>query len=85
MRAWSRTLRQAQAPAPASACRRGTTWRMSVRARSAFSVSTLMIASTARSYLVVEKMAMGDGRYDSARLTKAIGRASCRERVSLSV
>jgi indolepyruvate ferredoxin oxidoreductase, beta subunit len=33
---------------------------------------TLMIASTARSYLVVEKMAMGDGRYDSARLVKAI-------------
>ena len=33
---------------------------------------TLMIASTARSYLVVEKMALGDGRYDSARLTKAI-------------
>jgi indolepyruvate ferredoxin oxidoreductase beta subunit len=33
---------------------------------------TLMIASTARSYLVVEKMAMGDGRYDSERLTKAI-------------
>ena len=33
---------------------------------------TLMIASTARSYLVVEKMAMGDGRYDSARLIKAI-------------
>ncbi len=33
---------------------------------------TLMIASTGRSYLVVEKMAMGDGRYDSARLTKAI-------------
>src|SRR5215472_3307092 len=33
---------------------------------------TLMIASTARSYLVVEKMAMGDGRYDSARLLKAI-------------
>src|SRR5262245_47491356 len=33
---------------------------------------TLMIASTARSYLVVEKMAMGDGRYDDARLTKAI-------------
>jgi indolepyruvate ferredoxin oxidoreductase, beta subunit len=33
---------------------------------------TLMIASTARSYLVVEKMAMGDGRYDSARLTKVI-------------
>src|SRR6516162_3967335 len=33
---------------------------------------TLMIASTARSYLVVEKMAMGDGRYDSARLIKAV-------------
>jgi indolepyruvate ferredoxin oxidoreductase, beta subunit len=33
---------------------------------------TLMIASTARSYLVVEKMAMGDGRYDGARLIKAI-------------
>ena len=33
---------------------------------------TLVIASTARSYLVVEKMAMGDGRYDSARLVKAI-------------
>jgi indolepyruvate ferredoxin oxidoreductase, beta subunit len=33
---------------------------------------TLMIASTARTYLVVEKMAMGDGRYDSARLIKAI-------------
>ena len=33
---------------------------------------TLMIASNARSYLVVEKMAMGDGRYDSARLIKAI-------------
>ncbi len=33
---------------------------------------TLMIASTARSYLVTEKMAMGDGRYDSARLTEAV-------------
>ena len=33
---------------------------------------TLMLASTARSYLVVEKMAMGDGRYDSARLIKAV-------------
>ena len=43
---------------------------------------TLMIASTARSYLVMEKMAMGDGRYDSARLIKAVedafaGRISC--------
>ena len=33
---------------------------------------TLMIASTARSYLVVERMAMADGRYDNARLIKAI-------------
>jgi indolepyruvate ferredoxin oxidoreductase beta subunit len=33
---------------------------------------TLMIASTSRSYLVVEKMAMGDGRYDSAQLIKAV-------------
>src|SRR5437870_5607762 len=33
---------------------------------------TLVIASTARSYLVVEKMAMGDGRYDSARLIKTV-------------
>jgi indolepyruvate ferredoxin oxidoreductase, beta subunit len=32
----------------------------------------LLVASTSRSYLVVEKMAMGDGRYDSARLTKAV-------------
>ena len=33
---------------------------------------TLMIASTARSYLVVEKMAMADGRYDSSRLLEAV-------------
>jgi indolepyruvate ferredoxin oxidoreductase beta subunit len=33
---------------------------------------TMMIASTSRSYLVTEKMAMGDGRYDSARLIKAV-------------
>src|SRR6478735_410808 len=33
---------------------------------------TLVIASTARTYLVVERMAMADGRYDSARLTDAI-------------
>src|SRR6478752_4765551 len=33
---------------------------------------TLVIASTARSYLEVERMAMADGRYDSARLIKAI-------------
>ena len=33
---------------------------------------TLLIASTARSYLVTEKMAMGDGRYDGARLTQAV-------------
>ena len=31
---------------------------------------TLMLASTARSYLVVEKMAMADGRYDGARLVE---------------
>ena len=33
---------------------------------------TLMLAATGRSYLVVEKMAMADGRYDSARLVEAI-------------
>lgn len=33
---------------------------------------TMLIASTSRSYLVVEKMAMADGRYDSARLIKAV-------------
>ena len=33
---------------------------------------TLMIASTTRSYITTEKMAMADGRYDSARLSKAI-------------
>jgi indolepyruvate ferredoxin oxidoreductase, beta subunit len=33
---------------------------------------TTLIASTSRSYLVTEKMAMGDGRLDSARLVKAI-------------
>jgi len=33
---------------------------------------TLLIGSTSRSYLVTEKMAMGDGRYDSDRLVKAI-------------
>src|SRR5262249_28577560 len=32
---------------------------------------TLLIASTSRSYLVTEKMAMGDGRYDGARLMQA--------------
>jgi len=32
---------------------------------------TLLIASTSRSYLVVEKMAMGDGRYDHDRLLQA--------------
>jgi indolepyruvate ferredoxin oxidoreductase beta subunit len=35
---------------------------------------TLLIASTARSYLVVEKMAMSDGRYDSARVVEAVKR-----------
>lgn len=33
---------------------------------------TAMIASTSRSYLVVERIAMGDGRLDSERLIKAI-------------
>ncbi|MFL5045172.1 MAG: 2-oxoacid:acceptor oxidoreductase family protein, partial [Xanthobacteraceae bacterium] len=33
---------------------------------------TLLIGSTSRSYLVVEKMAMADGRYDSERLVKAV-------------
>jgi indolepyruvate ferredoxin oxidoreductase, beta subunit len=33
---------------------------------------TVLIGSTSRSYLVVEKMAMGDGRYDPERLLKAI-------------
>ena len=34
---------------------------------------TLMVASTSRFFTVNEKIAMGDGRYDSERLTKAIG------------
>jgi indolepyruvate ferredoxin oxidoreductase beta subunit len=38
---------------------------------------TLMLASTSRAYLVVEKMAMGDGRYDSERLRKAIQSNAC--------
>ena len=33
---------------------------------------TLLIASTSRAYLTVEKMQMGDGRYDSERLIKAV-------------
>jgi indolepyruvate ferredoxin oxidoreductase, beta subunit len=33
---------------------------------------TMMIASTTRAYIVSEKMAMADGRYDPARLEKAI-------------
>ncbi|HEY7663012.1 MAG TPA: indolepyruvate oxidoreductase subunit beta family protein [Xanthobacteraceae bacterium] len=33
---------------------------------------TTTIASTSRSYLVVEKMAMGDGRYDQQRLVEAV-------------
>jgi indolepyruvate ferredoxin oxidoreductase beta subunit len=33
---------------------------------------TTMIASTTRNYLTVEKMAMGDGRYDPDRLAKAV-------------
>ena len=37
---------------------------------------TLLIASTSRVYLTVEKMAMGDGRYDSERLAKAAAQNS---------
>jgi indolepyruvate ferredoxin oxidoreductase, alpha subunit len=37
---------------------------------------TMMIASTSRSYLVVEKMAMGDGRYDQQRLVAAVEKNS---------
>jgi indolepyruvate ferredoxin oxidoreductase beta subunit len=37
---------------------------------------TMTIASTSRSYLVTEKMAMGDGRYDSDRLIAAVERNS---------
>ena len=37
---------------------------------------TTTIASTSRSYLVVEKMAMGDGRYDQQRLVQAVQRNS---------
>jgi indolepyruvate ferredoxin oxidoreductase beta subunit len=33
---------------------------------------TALIASTHRSYAIAERMAMGDGRYDVGRLTKAI-------------
>src|SRR4051794_16627936 len=33
---------------------------------------TLAIASTSRAYVMNEKIAMGDGRYDSTRLVKAI-------------
>ncbi len=33
---------------------------------------TATIASTSRSYLVVEKMAMGDGRYDQQRLIQSV-------------
>jgi indolepyruvate ferredoxin oxidoreductase beta subunit len=37
---------------------------------------TMTIASTSRSYLVVEKMAMGDGRYDQQRLVQAVQKNS---------
>ena len=37
---------------------------------------TATIASTSRSYLVVEKMAMGDGRYDQQRLVQAVEKNS---------
>ena len=44
---------------------------------------TLLIASTARSYLVVEKMAMGDGRYDP-RAPDQGDRDACAKRTSCS-
>jgi indolepyruvate ferredoxin oxidoreductase, alpha subunit len=37
---------------------------------------TTTIASTSRSYLVVEKMAMGDGRYDQQRLVQSVEKNS---------
>jgi indolepyruvate ferredoxin oxidoreductase, alpha subunit len=37
---------------------------------------TMTIASTSRSYLVTEKMAMGDGRYDPQRLIAAVEKSS---------
>ncbi len=37
---------------------------------------TMTIASTSRSYLVVEKMVMGDGRYDQQRLLRAVEKNS---------
>ncbi len=37
---------------------------------------TTTIASTSRSYLTVEKMAMGDGRYDQQKLLQAVGKNS---------
>jgi indolepyruvate ferredoxin oxidoreductase alpha subunit len=37
---------------------------------------TVTIASTSRSYLVVEKMAMGDGRYDQQRLIQSVEKNS---------
>jgi indolepyruvate ferredoxin oxidoreductase, alpha subunit len=37
---------------------------------------TTTIASTSRSYLTVEKMAMGDGRYDQQKLLEAVGKHS---------
>ncbi len=37
---------------------------------------TTTIASTSRAYLVVEKMAMGDGRYDQERLIQAVDQNS---------
>jgi indolepyruvate ferredoxin oxidoreductase, alpha subunit len=45
---------------------------------------TLAIASTHRTYLVTEKMAMGDGRYDVERLVKAV-REHAREHLLLDM
>lgn len=43
---------------------------------------TTLIASTHRIYTVLEKMQMGDGRYDSARVTRAAG--ACARRAVLA-
>ena len=37
---------------------------------------TTTIASTSRAYLTVEKMAMGDGRYDQQKLLQAVDKNS---------
>ena len=75
-RAWrrGRCWRWRPASATSISCWRASSWKPAAPSPAGFVTPdrTLMIASTARSYLVVERMAMADGRYDSARLIKAI-------------